>query len=390
MSARALVLALVCIAAPARADRAKAEQYFQAGAEAFKQQNFAAAAENFEHAYKELALPQIAFSAAQAYRRQFFIDRKPQYVQRAVELYEIYLAAVKTGGRVADAADGLAEMKRELEALDTRQKHEEVHEVKTRIAISIAATGEQRPELGEIAAVSATDSVKATATLDGKPIDLYAPTDVTPGEHTVVVDAAGYFPVTIQRRAVEGASDVWVAELKPRPAQLSVVTEDGATVAIDGKLAGSVPLATQPVPAGKHVITVTRRGREAEQRDVVLSRGESKKLEVALVRTTKRRSVPWLIGGAGALALGAVVFTPLAISEDHDMSSLESKRMRVGLSTSELQQYRDDASRRDTFRDLAFGLGGAAIAVGATAAALYYFDVPVAPTGTGVAVVGTF
>src|SRR5438445_11938404 len=104
---RAVTIVLVVAVATAHADRSKAEQYFYAGEAAFKNQNFAAAAANFELAYREDPLPEIAFSAAQAYRRQYFIDGKPDHVKRAFDLYQAYLDKVKTGGRVADAADGL-------------------------------------------------------------------------------------------------------------------------------------------------------------------------------------------------------------------------------------------------------------------------------------------
>ena len=99
-------------------DKAAAERYFRAGAKAYAAQNFAAAATDFDEAYKALPLPEIAFSAAQAYRRLYRVEPKPEYVRRAVELYRAYLDKVKTGGRVGDAADNLAEMERELDKLE--------------------------------------------------------------------------------------------------------------------------------------------------------------------------------------------------------------------------------------------------------------------------------
>src|ERR1700689_2100099 len=156
-----LMVAVVAlaIAAPAHAeDLDKAKQYFRAGEQAFKSQSFAAAAENFEQAYKQApSLPEIAFSAAQAYRRQYFVDPKPEYVKRAVELYRFYLDQVKSGGRVGDASDGVAEMQRELDRLTaSAQKIGEVKRDATRLAVSVEAPG-------------------AKATLDGKPIELFAP-----------------------------------------------------------------------------------------------------------------------------------------------------------------------------------------------------------------------
>src|SRR5436305_266246 len=105
MRTAVILVGLVLLVSVARADRVKAEQYFHAGAEAFKQQRFSAAAEAFEAAYKEEHLPEIAFSTAQAYRRQYFISPKLAFAQRAVELYRVYLDAVKSGGRIGDASD---------------------------------------------------------------------------------------------------------------------------------------------------------------------------------------------------------------------------------------------------------------------------------------------
>ena len=45
-------------------------------ARAYAAQNFEAAAADFYEAYKALAMPEIAFSAAQAYRRLYRIDRE--------------------------------------------------------------------------------------------------------------------------------------------------------------------------------------------------------------------------------------------------------------------------------------------------------------------------
>ena len=84
---------------------------------AYSAQSFSTAAEEFEQAFAASPMPEIAFSAAQAYRRAYRSEPRPQYVRRSVELYKIYLAQVKTGGRIGDAADNLGEMERELDRL---------------------------------------------------------------------------------------------------------------------------------------------------------------------------------------------------------------------------------------------------------------------------------
>jgi hypothetical protein len=391
------ILILLLLTSLAHADKAKAQQYFHAGAEAFKKQSFEAAAENFELAYKELALPEIAFSAAQAYRRQYYIDPKPEYVKRAVELYRAYLDAVKSGGRVGDAADALAELQRELERLTAQgTKIETVQRTTTRIAISAVIRGEKQADLTELSALPSATLSAATATLDGKPAELFTPLEVTPGDHTVEIAAPGYIGQKITRHVVEGSTELVEATLEPRPAKLAVKTLSGAHIAIDGKPAE----ATTQLPAGHHVVVITARGRQPVLRELDLARGQDTTLDVDLAMTSKRRAVPWVLGGAGALAAGSVTAALIARSHDSEMQQLETKRETVGISAAELDRYHHEVSRRDAFRDGAYVLGGAAVAAGVVAAALYWFDTPhvdermVVPTasatGAGVSLIGRF
>ena len=394
------VVVLVLAAAPAHADRAKAEQYFRAGAQAFKQQNFGAAAEQFELAYQELPLPEIAFSAAQAYRRQYFIDPQPRYVQRAVALYTKYLAAVKTGGRVGDAADGLAEMRRELDRLSAQgTRFDAAQKPQTRLAVSVTVAGEAHASLGDLSATPVTDTTGVHATLDGKPVELFVPLEVAPGDHIVEVRAPGFFPIRIARRAVEGASDVVEAALRPEPAHLTVHTDDGASIAIDGKPAGTAPLAAQALPAGRHTISITRRGREPVVRELQLGRDQALALDAPLAKTGKRRALPWLLGGTGVLVAGSAVTAVLALSADDQLGKLERERTTTGLTAAQFHALQDDQSKRDRYRDAALALGGAALAAGAVAAAFYWFDSPqperalvpaITGDGAGITVVGRF
>ena len=397
----AVVAIMIALTAMAYADnRAKAEQYFRAGEQAFRKQSFSAAAENFELAYKELPLPEIAFSAAQAYRRQYYVDGQAAQVKRAVELYKIYLDKVKSGGRVGDASDGLAEMLHELDKLTAKGARLDARTAPTtRMAVSIVTDGGKMSFEAEISALPAAagDDAGATATIDGKPVELYTPVDVSAGEHVVAVASAGYTPFTTKRRVIEGQTEIVEAALQPLPAHLTISTEAGADIAIDGK---PVANGTLDLPAGAHVVAVTRRGREPVLRQVQLARGETRKLPVALSPTTQRRTVPWLVIGGSILAAGAITTGAIALYEDSKVSGLETKRETVGITTDQLGALRHDTRVRDGFEDGMWVASAAAIAVGATAAALYYFDtpaprettlVPVVGAGTaGVSVVGKF
>jgi hypothetical protein len=387
------LLILALLAGTAFADKVKAEQYFHAGAEAFKKQSFEAAAEQFELAYKELALPEIAFSAAQAYRRQYFIEPKPEYVKRAVELYHVYLDAVKHGGRVADASDGLAEMQRELDKLTAQGANiDSAPKIATRIAISPIVRGEKKTEMTELSAIPEASSTGATATLDGKPAELYTPIGVPPGDHTVEIAAPGYFSQSAKRHVVEGSTELVELTLEPKPAHL-VVTTDG-DVTIDGKPS----LATADLPAGHHTVIIAARGHRPVLREVELRRGETTKLDVALEPTAKRRAVPWVLGGSGVLVAASVTTALIARSHDQTMQQLESQRVTTGITADQLAQYHREVNKRDAFRDAAYITGGAALATGAIAAALYLLDSPrlderaVVPTatsgGAGISFVG--
>ena len=377
---RALVIAIVLAGVgSAQADKAKAEQYFRAGAAAFKQQSFAAAAEQFELAYKELELPEIAFSAAQAYRRQYFIDQKPDHVKRAVELYRIYLDKVKSGGRVGDASDGLAEMERELERLTARGMKmggEGAPVVAaTRIAVSARVEGEQQQAMTELS-MPASEMTGATATLDGKPVELFVPVDVPAGDHQVAVEAPGYFPVTEKRRVVEGATELVEVVLKPKPAQLAIHVDAGAQISIDGRPVGDAPLAAQQLAAGKHVVTIVARGREPVVRELEVKRGETRTLDVALASTSRRHAVPWLLGAAGGLVVLSGTSALVALAADSKMSDLEKQREANGITPQQLSEYNHQTTRRNDARDAAWVLGGAAVVTAGVAVALYWFDVP--------------
>ena len=110
---------LLLTAQPARADeKAEAQKRFRSGEVAFKAGDYVVAAEAFEEAYALLPLPAIAFSTAQSYRLQYFIDKQPARLRRAVELYRVYVDQTPKGGRREDAVANLAEVEPLLGRLD--------------------------------------------------------------------------------------------------------------------------------------------------------------------------------------------------------------------------------------------------------------------------------
>ncbi|MGE0551038.1 MAG: hypothetical protein AB7O24_29915 [Kofleriaceae bacterium] len=404
MMKRLIVIAILAATAAGYADDRKlAERYFRAGAKAYAAQNFGAAATNFDEAFRAAPLPEIAFSAAQAYRRLYRIEPKPSHVQRAVELYRAYLDQVKTGGRVGDAADNLAEMEAELRRLKASGVAvtgvaDVMH---TRLGVSVTLADQQVNDtaaMREIGDATGELTRGLTAAIDGKPVQAFSLVDVDAKEHVISVSADGYFPVEKKAVAVEGQSSFIDVELKPRPANVTVQTDDGARISVDGRAVATAPSAPLELGVGKHLITIVRRGREPFGRELVVARGEAVTVTAPLAKTARRRAVPWVLAGAGALALGAATTGILAGVHDGRAEDLLDEIEAGNAAPSVGDRYDREVDRRDQLVTGTWILGGAAVVTAAVGVLLYAFDMPsaeniqIAPVSSGgaVTVSGTF
>ena len=352
-----------------------AERWFRAGAKAYAAQSFAAAATDFDEAYKAYPLPEIAFSAAQAYRRLYSVDPKPDYVHRAVELYRAYLDKVKTGGRVADAADNLQAMERELEKLEKAGAKFATAPAVERTRLGVSVTVGDQTDLGTLHEIGDTGGqlVKGLhTTIDGKPVDPFALIDVDAREHVLAASADGYFPVEKKAIAVKGQSQLIELALQPRPARVHVKTEGGAQISVDGRPASSL-LELGP---GKHVITVLHGGREPFARELTVVRGQELSLDAPLEKTARRRAVPWVLGGAAVAAIAAGATGIAAEIHDGNASDLRDQLRKGNASPSVADRYDAEVQSRDHYVTATWILGGTAIAAGAVGAFLYFFDSP--------------
>jgi hypothetical protein len=374
---RALMIVMAFASAAHADDKEAAERYFRAGSKAYSAQNFAAAAADFDEAYKAMALPEIAFSAAQAYRRLYRLDAKPEYVRRSVELYRVYLAQVKSGGRVGDAADSLGEMERELDRLGiklTASTPAAPAVEHTRLGVSVTIAGQaSETSLREVGDATGEVAKGLHATLDGKPIEPFALVDVDARDHVLAVTADGYQPADKHVVAIAGQSQLIELELHAKPATVTVHTESEATVSMDGRAA---PGFTLEVPSGKHLLVVTHRGREPFGKELVLGRGEALTVAAPLRETSRRRAVPWVLTGAGVLAAGAITTGIVALVRDGHASDLRDQLAMGNQPASTADDYDRTVNSRDHFVTATWILGGAAVAAGTTGLLLYLFDQP--------------
>lgn len=395
------------LASPAAAeDRAQAEVYFRLGEKAYQAQDFEAAAAQFEEAYKNYELPEIAFSAAQSYRRLYRIKPKPADVARAVELYRSYLSKVTNGGRVADAADALAEMQHELDKLlaSGAEVSPELAKEHTRLSINVSLDQEApSPSRGmqEVAEQRTETTAVVRATLDGQPVKTLSFINVAPGAHAIVVTADGYFTGNTRIAVGQGQTQIANVQLVPRPARVTLATESGARVAVNGHVSGTTPLAPLELPAGKHVITLSMRGRLPVARELVVDRGAEVTLRAPLAMTWRRRTVPWLLAAAGVSgAVMGVSVTFTWLRDDAASDLLQEIRGPGNATEAQRQRYDRLREARDRWRTASYVSGAGLVALAGAAAVLYYTDNPstdgvrvepmTVPAGGGAAIAGRF
>lgn len=371
---RAAVIALVCVAAatPAAADddgearhvRSQAEMLFRAGERAFDEGKYAMAADAFERAFSVLPLPAIAFSAAQAYRLEYFRVRDDKMLKRAVQLYRIYVEKQGSGGRVVDAVANLAELEPMLERAEASEGGIADMVMARRTALVISS-----PVRGATGSVNGAGAKKL-------PFDVA----VEAGRHEVVIEAAGYATwkrevdvIAGQTRAVEG-------ELVPLKVAVAVDTDEGAEVRVDGERVGVAPLGRPlELDAGEHLVTVTRRGHVPFTRRITGERGQSIEVDAEL-STTRQRKLAWaMIGTGGVFVVGGVLAGLVAGGAQSRADELDDLRRTEGLTAAQLAEYQDKRDERDQARAAAFGALATGAVVGGIGALFYFLDNPSPP-----------
>ncbi len=341
--------------------RAEAERFFRAAEQAYNSGQYSVAAELFEEAYGLLPLPAIAFSMAQAYRLQYFIDRKPGNLVRAIDLYRTYIGEVDKGGRRDDATANLSQ----LEPIRLRLE-------------AAGQLGDIRRRLQRRTQLMVTAQVEgAYATVGDVSGEVPLVVEVEPGNHQVEVTAEGYFPAAETAVAVKGQFIAIEVEMQAKPSELTVRSEGGARIAVNGRPLGRTPLA-QPLElsAGKHFVTVSKRGRNPWSTEITSDNGEVLVLEAKLAVTTRRRASYWVLAGAGVTLSAAAAFGALAWDTDRDMAPYEERLRDESLYADEYQRYQRLRDRRDTRLRLGYGLAGGSAAIALIGGLLYWFDNP--------------
>jgi tetratricopeptide (TPR) repeat protein len=351
---------------PALADNAAdARTYFEVGAKAYKVGDYANAIQAFEEAYRRSNRPGLLFSIAQANRMEYFARNDPARLRDAVRYYQTYLAAEPKGKRAGEVTEILARLKPLLPS-DVQMT-------------PVAPSTMQAPTKPRVMISSPTPKVRVT--FDGRSVSHPYIQEVSPGKHSFTLTAPGFaeYKRDIVVDAKEGAPAYDVA-LKELPASLEIVAPDGCEVALDGRLQGVTPLPALSVASGTHFVAVTKNGKKAFSREVILKRGQRKRVEVPL-ESTGQRTASWIligVGTAGVVAGGVLGY--LSLKKQSEAEDIRNQSEGSGgLPASQLGRYDSLRQSRDDLRLAAFVTAGAGIGVGTLGLFLNLFDEPKVP-----------
>ncbi|AUX48747.1 hypothetical protein SOCE26_102880 [Sorangium cellulosum] len=376
-------LALAVLAATALAPRAasaeedieQAKALYNAGAQAYAATRYGDAVQSFEAAYKKAPRPALLFSLAQAYRRLYVVEQRPEALRSAIANYRRYLAEVRQGGRRADAAEALSELGVIAARLDATAA----------AAPAAPATpegpAEAPPEVRTRARISVTSpTAGARVSLDGRPpVEVPMMAEVAPGKHRIRITAEGYVAEEREVVAVEGDLTGIDRELRELPALLQVKAPRGVEVTLDGRLLGTTPLPLIQVDPGTRFIVAMKNGHKPFSSALSLGRGQRHVVEVALSVSVQRK-VSYGLFTVGTLSAAVGALTALVSLEHQDAArEIADKRKERGISERELRDYEQELGERDDLANATSGLLSTATAFWLGGVVLYLFDTPSPP-----------
>jgi tetratricopeptide (TPR) repeat protein len=341
----------------------KAKEFFQIGAEAYGQGRYSDSIVAFKEAYKLVPKAGLAFSLAQAYRRQYTKGKKIEDLQSAIQFYHVYLKEAPKGGRRGEAELELSE----LELISMRLN-----------ADKNTNNGNQTADTAVTKLMIYSSTSEAKVSLNGQPAkNLPLVVETKPGNHQVVVSAPGFISEQRTVQAVPGVSTPYLINLKEKPATLKIYVDSGSEIFMDGASLGTTPLAAWPqIPAGKHTIAVVKNGSESFSQEAEFKRGEATEIFVKLKGTTQRTvSYLFLIGG-GVTLLAGVGFASAAAQQQRNAQEINDKRTTQNITSSELNDYNNARDTRDSMRNYAVLSFSAGLAMATAGFFLYSFDQP--------------
>jgi hypothetical protein len=342
----------------------QARSLHEAGGQFYDKARYVQAIDAFESAYRLAPRAATAFSLAQSYRVQYFVDGDKRKLERAVEMYRAYLDGDAVGNRRDHATEHLATLVPILERVRAEAPAETPKPApppppQTRLIISSRTPG-------------------ALVMVDGRtPETAPASFAVTPGKHFVEVSALSHVTKKIETQAVEGSAVAFNVELDPQPGVVEISAPEDARISLDGRPLGAGPVARTSIGSGWHVLSVVENGRTPFVRDLHVAHGEMLKIDAELEVTTRRWIAYGLFAGGAAFALGSGVATGGALGKESDARAIEDNfDARRAISVADANRHATLEGERDDLARVAIVTGSAAIISGTIGLILWLTDSP--------------
>jgi tetratricopeptide (TPR) repeat protein len=357
-----LALASQGFAQPAP-DLERAKASFKAGANAYAAGDYLAAIQALEDAYEISPLPAIAFSLAQAERKQYFVDEQRAHLERALGLFRRYLAEETRGARREDARLAIQQLE---PLLGTKPS---------------APEPAPRSQLRPTRLMIVSDAPGARIILDGgaaaaSPLIR----EVTPGKHHARVRASGYVDAERDVTALSGELLLTEVRLTERPGTLFVSAPAAAEVYVDGVFVGQGgEWVTVPLAAGQHQLSVAQQGRRLARRDIMLERGKARTEVVTLEPTTQRTLSELLFIGGGAAIGASLVLSAFAVRSQNRAEDFLQVRSYENVFSGDLVAYNAWLVERNRYRTAAGVSVAGAFGMFITGLFLHELDQPRSP-----------
>jgi hypothetical protein len=340
---------------------------FNAGAQAYAAGQFTAAIQAFDECYRLDPRPGVLFSIAQAHRRQYYVDKRPDHLKLAIQNYRDYLSKVSDGGRRADAAQALSELEPVAERLG-----------------SSGAAPAAPAAIPETRLMVSSPTHEAMVSVDkGKAMEAPLITEIKPGKHALHLTAPGYFDEDREINASAGGVAALDIALRERPGQLVIKASGGALLTIDGRYVATTPLPRAlEIEPGHHLIALAKNGYHAHTEEIDVGRAETKTLDVTLGATRQRVASYVLLGTGAAGILVGGVFAGLAAHQQSLAQAIDGQRQTKSYDCRDTtvacptKAYQDAVDQRNQLRPIAGIALTAGAVVAATGAVLFLFDQP--------------
>lgn len=364
----ASLLAAECWAEDVSTTRAR--EYFQAGAQAYSLGEFGAAIQAFEQAYALAPRPAVLFSIAQAERRQYFLSQDPTHLQRAVEMYRRYLSEETQTARKADTVQALSELEPILARIAKSNAPSDTGRLSgNQVPTSMATASPTRVMIS-------SPAQSAVLSLDGQvPVPSPLVREVEPGEHRVRIEAPGYR--TVERRVIAVSGELVTVDvpLMEKPAFLVLQAPADAQLSVDGRVQGRTPFPKPlELPAGTHLITVSKSGFIGISREQTLARGQTTVFKAPLRRSVQRTAALYLAGASASALVTGGILGYLAHKQSTAADTFLRLRGKSELHPSDLADYASARSDYEKLRGAAWLSVGVGIGFGLTSLILRNYD----------------